>query len=383
VTDMVAISNAAADAAGIPRLLLLAAGIAESNLRADARRPADPAKDATYWPDVSGGAWQQTVRYDPAYTGGPDYPGPEETERVLALQYDPARSAKIAAENLAQKWAMYKPNMLAALCAYNWPAGGGRPYSAAHEQNYRRGLAEAERLLSAGSAETPKQPAPIVVSPPKLQFDPSTPDEKQRQDWTCAIRSTMWLLKSIGIDVTPDEAQDAMSPRYVTPDLGLLNADGSGIVAVLRDRWGVEAENQATVTFDEVAAWAGKRPVAIGGRNWGGPGKGHWSAVRGFDGTRLLLANPANGSVYGDTSLTREQWAWRGPWSAVNVPLPAAGVGTGPSASNDEDTIIGLRAAVAHLADVVVPKAAAAAAEREAALAEARRIRAEFVGSKP
>ena len=153
------------------------------------------------------------------------------------------------------------------------------------------------------------------------RFDPDTPDEKQRQDWTCAIRSAMWLLKSIGIDVTPDEAQDAMHPRYVTPELGLLDATGAGIVEVLRDRWGVDAFNRASVTFDQVAGWAGRMPVAIGGRNWGGPGKGHWSAVRGFDGTRLLLANPASGTVYGDASLTREQWAWRGPWSAVVVPL--------------------------------------------------------------
>ena len=152
MTDVVSISNAAADAAGIPRLLLLAAGIAESNLRADARRPKDPAKDASYWPDVSAGVWQQTVRYDPSYTGGSEYPGPEEVERVMALQYDPVRSAKVAAANLAQKWAMYKPDMLAALQAYNWPAGAGRPFSAAHEQNYRRGLTEAERLLAAAPA---------------------------------------------------------------------------------------------------------------------------------------------------------------------------------------------------------------------------------------
>src|SRR4051812_19019290 len=63
-------------------------------------------------------------------------------------------------------------------------------------------------------------------------FNPSIPAELQIQDWTCSIRSTMWLLKSIGIDVTPAEAQDAMSPRYVSSDDGLLNADGSGIVAV-------------------------------------------------------------------------------------------------------------------------------------------------------
>lgn len=67
---------------------------------------------------------------------------------------------------------------------------------------------------------------------------------------------------------------------------------------------------------------------------------------------------------------------------ALGKPEPA-GVGTGPSTSNDEDTILGLRAAVAHLVDVVLPKAAAGAEMREAALAEAARIRQEFVGSKP
>ena len=183
------------------------------------------------------------------------------------------------------------------------------------------------------------------------RFDPATPDEKQRQDWTCAIRSTMWLLKSIGIDVTPDETQDAMSPRYVTPELGLLDATGAGIVQVLREQWGVTSENHASVTFDEVAALAGRMPVAIGGRNWGGPGKGHWSAVRGFDGTRLLLANPASGTVYGDASLTREQWAWRGPWSAVVVPLAEEEAQPAP------DELVALRQQVASLTAQLEDKA--------------------------
>lgn len=153
-------------------------------------------------------------------------------------------------------------------------------------------------------------------------FDPTTPTELQRQDWTCSIRSTMWLLKSIGIAVTPDEAQDAMSPRYVTPELGLLDASGAGIVAVLRDRWGVQAQNYGSVTFDQVASWAGKQPVAIGGRNWGGPGLGHWSAVRGATPDQIILANPAGtGPRFGQASLTREQWARMGPFSAVVVDL--------------------------------------------------------------
>ena len=154
-------------------------------------------------------------------------------------------------------------------------------------------------------------------------FDPTTPAELQRQSWTCAIRSTMWLLKSLGIDVTPEEAQDAMAPRYVNADVGLLDASGAGIVKVLADRWGVTAQNHPSVTFDQVAGWAGRQPVAIGGRNWGGPGLGHWSAVRGGSGDWLTLANPATGQRFGQSALSRNDWARMGPFSAVTIPLEA------------------------------------------------------------
>jgi hypothetical protein len=177
----------------------------------------------------------------------------------------------------------------------------------------------AAEFLSSSSSTS--NDAPKEEPPAARTFDPTTPDEKQRQDWTCSIRSTMWLLKSIGIDVTPEEAQDAMSPRYVNADVGLLDASGAGIVKVLADHWGVTAQNHPSVTFDQGAGWAGRQPVAIGGRNWGGPGLGHWSAVRGVDGDRLALANPATGSRFGQTTLTRQDWARMGPFSAVTVPL--------------------------------------------------------------
>lgn len=188
--------------------------------------------------------------------------------------------------------------------------------------NGRDGWMAAEYLESNNSSTSPGQSDDPT---PKLQFDPNTPTELQRQDWTCSIRSTMWMLKSLGIAVTPEEAQDAMSPRYVTPDLGLLDASGAGIVQALHDRWGVGAKNDASATFDEVLAAAGKMPVAIGLRNWGGPGKGHWSAVRGVTPQgALVLANPAgNGPVYGQGALSREQFDSRGPASMVVVPLGA------------------------------------------------------------
>jgi hypothetical protein len=160
------------------------------------------------------------------------------------------------------------------------------------------------------------------LAPGRVRFDASTPTELQSQDWTCSIRSTMWLLKSIGIGVTPAEAQDAMSPGYVSSAVGLLDASGAGIVEALREAWGVTAYNRAPVSFDEVAGWAGRCPVAIGGRNWY-----HWSAVRGTGTneageTVLRLANPGGtGPRYGQQTLNRQQFADLGWFSAVIVPV--------------------------------------------------------------
>lgn len=156
--QVVEISNRAADAAGIPRLLPLACFIAESNLLWNARRPFDPDDDATAWPDVSGGVGQQLVRFDPDYQGGAAYPGPAEVERVLALQYDVERSVRVAVANLAGKFrdgteTADDENLIRDLYEYNWPAGHERPWSPQHEANYRRGLAEARRILG-GSMPT-------------------------------------------------------------------------------------------------------------------------------------------------------------------------------------------------------------------------------------
>lgn len=169
------------------------------------------------------------------------------------------------------------------------------------------------------------EPAPAETGPPAGQhhaFDPTTPTYLQRQDWTCSIGSVIWMLRSIVIAVTPAEAQDAMVPRYVNSAVGLLDASGAGIVRVLADHWSVEAFNHNPVSFDQVAGWAGRMPLAIGLRNWGGPGFGHWSAVRGFDGQRLVLANPGGtGPRFGQQTLTRADFNARGPASAVAIPV--------------------------------------------------------------
>ena len=151
----------------------------------------------------------------------------------------------------------------------------------------------------------------------RYSFNPSIPTELQVQPWTCSIRSTMWLLKSIGFDITPADAQDGMSPRYVNSDVGLLDASGAGIVQYLSEAHGIEAFNRAPVSFDDVAGWAGRYPVAIGGRNWG-----HWSAVRGVDSDgNLVMANPGGtGPRYGQQTLNRDQFEQLGWFSAVVIP---------------------------------------------------------------
>ena len=190
--------------------------------------------------------------------------------------------------------------------------------------NGQTGWVASEYLGSSSSTsnEGPKQEPQILSDEERSQtFDPTTPAELQRQDWTCSIRSTMWLLKSIGIAVSPEEAQDAMSPRYVNSDVGLLDASGGGIVAVLRDRWGVSATAYPSLTFDQAQEMAGHVPLAIGGRNWGGPGFGHWSAVRGGRDGWLMLANPAKGATFGQSAISRNDWQRMGPFSGVAVDL--------------------------------------------------------------
>lgn len=151
----------------------------------------------------------------------------------------------------------------------------------------------------------------------RYRFDSTIPTELQVQPWTCSIRSTTWMLKSIGIAITPEEAQDGMSPRYANADLGLLDASGAGIVEFLGGRYGVEAFNRAPISLDEVAEWAGRYPVAIGGRAWN-----HWSAVRGVNSDgNLVLANPGGtGPRFGQQTLNRDQFEQLGWFSAVVIP---------------------------------------------------------------
>ena len=175
-------------------------------------------------------------------------------------------------------------------------------------------------------------------APTALTYNAQQPPERQVQDWTCSIRSTAWCLKSLGLPVDIGALQDEMVPRYVTPQLGLLDGRGYGIAEVLKAH--LPADWAGRVAVAERVDWAGLYdraglgPIALGLH-----GAYHWLNVAQLldDGT-LSAPNPApkypQGTPIGDI-LTRDEFEHFGPVSAVFVdaavvPVPGPEPGLPP-----------------------------------------------------
>jgi len=164
---------------------------------------------------------------------------------------------------------------------------------------------------------------------PELTFNAAVPVEPQLTPFSCSVGATFWCLRSLGQDISQAALQSIMVPALVSPELGLLDASGSTIARLLRDRFGLSAMNANPVSFDAVAGRAGTQPMLIGGRRWHAD-TGHWVAVRGFEGQRLLLANPGgNGPNFGQQSLDRDDFAARGSFSAVFIDTGGVAAVTG------------------------------------------------------
>jgi hypothetical protein len=147
------------------------------------------------------------------------------------------------------------------------------------------------------------------------------PVEIQDVPWDCAAASLTWALNAFNFPITEAEVVAGLGPARISPQLGLLDASGAGLVEYLAEL-GIAAQNDNDASWEEVETAAGFQPMVIGGRQWC-----HWSAVRMggtcFDGTArnvVLLANPAPG--WYDIG----QWIWRsdfdvlGGFSAVWFP---------------------------------------------------------------
>lgn len=185
--------------------------------------------------------------------------------------------------------------------------------------------AGAQRIAAIASELGPPGGAVVTDLP---TFDSGSPAIAQNDAWSCAPTSARWALTAYGR--APSEAwveNSMLAEGVVSTGAGLLNASGHDLARWFTRHYGefgYDASNNGLVSFDEVAAEASqlKHPLMIGGRGWY-----HWSGVRGFDGTKLLLANPASGYMGVTQSLSREQFGFLGSFSLVRLTHPAAEAG--------------------------------------------------------
>src|SRR5216683_4995173 len=150
-------------------------------------------------------------------------------------------------------------------------------------------------------------------SPLRSRFDPYTPPVFQTGAWQCSAASTAWVLQSLGYAHSQNDVVELLGANNINPELGLLFGDGRGLVALLQ-RLGLDARSQQPVSYDEVLAMAGTKPIAMSGAAFY-----HWVGVRGCDGGSLVLANPAPGWREIQQSLSRAQFGALGPFAAVWV----------------------------------------------------------------
>jgi hypothetical protein len=312
--EIIALIVAKAHEHGIEPWELLGGAIAESNLDPNAYRDGP-------WPDKSPGLFQQTIKFADE---GDHTDSPENIALIKHLYFDPVHATDVAAKKYLY-W-RHDPDVppLTAWVAYNSPGFYHTPDESPNVENYRAGLAEARRILGA-------MPMPT----PKVTFDRDFPATIQDDDWSCAPSSLDWALRALGRAPGHSYIENLLlKDGIVSRELGLLDASGSDLATWIGKKLpadvyygadGFYGNNQAAVSYQAVAEEIGPYPLLIGGRNWGGPGRGHWSGVRGYDRARdvLLLANPAgSGPTFGGQEMTRAQFDQRGPYSMVRVLHP-------------------------------------------------------------
>lgn len=160
------------------------------------------------------------------------------------------------------------------------------------------------------------QEAPM---PATRTYDPETPSVLQTDAWSCSVASTAWALRALGIDTPyPGLEGTFIGAGLATPNTGLLSASGQPLAAWLRQTYGLTVEVNSDADWGWILERAGRGPILLGGRHWGG--EGHWSGCRGpSDDGGLLLANPAPGwgSVWG--TLYEGMFGPRGGWTAIYI----------------------------------------------------------------
>lgn len=320
----------AADKARIPRIALLALAEAETGRRSDVEA----------WPAVYAGWARQRVALTDLGEVVSNPRARAEGDDTLERVVNSSKKAGPAGDRAAVVLKKYLPDpdptrdqILDALLAYR---AENTEASVDHIRSrdlprYQEALTWAEGYLRATASPSPvvavttqtpaSMPLPVtgtatpVVAAPTSRFNPAEPTVLQTMDWDDSPAATTWMLRSLGRNVSLGEVTTQMAlGRVASPQDGLLDASGARLARMIMTTWNEKAFNKAPVSFDEVAALAGRSPVAIGGRAWR-----HWTGVRGVNAEgELELANPAGiGSQFGQQRLNREQFEVLGPFSAV------------------------------------------------------------------
>lgn len=188
------------------------------------------------------------------------------------------------------------------------------------------GDAGLDALIAIAAALGADQPQPAAGA----LYGPDVPDSiiRQRNNWSCAVRSTFAALWSMaqqgqGEPVTygdggPRDVYDWMVPAIDDSSAGLHDHTGAQLAALLRSK-GYAASSAYPVTLAQVRERAGHQPVMVGGDAWN-----HWVMVRGVtDDGGLVLENPMPGHQ-AINDYMRDSWGRRGPFAMVWIDLPAA-----------------------------------------------------------
>ena len=299
-----------------------------------------------------------------------------------------------------------------ALASFNWGSGNVGGYTKADGTvvspwNGERATlpAETRRYLDVILGEGWTEPG---ADPVTVTYNRESPAVLQNDPWSCAPSSTRWGLEAVGRHPSEQWIESTMKAEgVVSEEQGLLDASGAGLADFLNRHYGefaYRASHEPIATFQALAAESGRYPLMIGGRNWGGPGAGHWAGLRAYDAVRdvLLLANPASGATYGGQEMTRAQMAERGPFSMVRLthpdlllvqpsPPPApTPVPVPPPVDPKDVRIAELEAALAAEQEKVAGFVNALAFlgddqgdQLQGVVNELRRVRAQFVGERP
>lgn len=144
------------------------------------------------------------------------------------------------------------------------------------------------------------------------------PPELQDVPWDCAAASLTWCLNTVGRNVTEADVVAGLGPSRISPQYGLLDSSGAGLVSYLAEI-GIVADNLDPLSWQDCLNLAGHNPMLMGGRAWY-----HWTGVRvsgptfGYPDLPIcLLANPAPGWQGIDQSLQDWQFSALGSFSAV------------------------------------------------------------------